>query len=195
MSNLIYKFARAVFAAFFKVFYSLEVKGKENIPLEGRLVVTANHITYYDPPLVGCVLNRKVHFMAKEELFKIPVLGYLLRLIGQFPVKRGKPDRTALKESFKILEEEKVLGIFPEGTTRGKGESLRKAKSGAILIPIKSRSPILPVGIKIKNRKIKISIGKIFTLEEYYEHKLDKEERSAAGEIIMSKIAEEIDKL
>lgn len=194
MSDLIYKFAHFIFTLFFKIFYRWEVKGKENIPSEGRIVVMANHISYLDPPIMGCALNRKVHFMAKEELFKIPVFGYLLRLIGQFPVKRGKPDRAALKQSIKVLEEEKVLGIFPEGTTKGK-KHIRKAKSGAILIPIVAKSPILPIGIKFVNRRIKVSIGKIFALEEYYDRKLNKEERNTAGEIIMNKISEEIDKL
>lgn len=153
MVNLIYKFARVLITAFFKVFYRMEVYGIENIPPEDRLVVVANHISYYDPVLIGCALNRRVYFMAKEELFKIPVLSFLLRLIGQIPVKRGKPDCTALREAFRILEEEKVLGIFPEGTTRGKSETLRKAKSGAVLIPVQAKSPILPVGIKIEKEK------------------------------------------
>lgn len=192
MSDLLYKFAAKAFCIYIKLFYKFELIGEENIPSEGKLVVMANHITYLDPPIVGCVMNRKVHFMAKEELFKIPIFGYLLRSIGQFPVKRGRPDRTALKHSFKILKEGKVLGIFPEGTTQGKGKKLNKAKSGAILIPIKAKSPILPIGIKFIGRKLKVSIGKPFTLEKYYDHKMSRDERIEVGIYIMKKIAKEI---
>lgn len=195
MYDLLYKFAIIIFTLFFKLFYRWEVRGRENIPEKGRLVVMANHVSYLDPPIIGCVINRKMHFMAKEELFKIPILGYLLKKIGQFPVKRGKPDRAALKQSFKILNQGKVLGIFPEGTTRGSKEKLGKARSGAILIPIHCESPILPVAIKFKGKKLKVSIGKTFNLERYYNHKLNKEERQEAGDYIMSKIQQEIDKL
>ncbi|MFW6269781.1 MAG: lysophospholipid acyltransferase family protein, partial [Bacillota bacterium] len=139
--------------------------------------------------------HRQIHFMAKEELFKNPVLGYLLRKIGQFPVKRGKPDRAALKKAFEILKNGGILGIFPEGTTRGKNQELRKAKSGAVLIPIKTETPILPVGINFTGRKLKVSVGKPFTLDKYYNRKLSREERKEAGQIIMNKIEKEINKL
>ncbi|MFW6287897.1 MAG: lysophospholipid acyltransferase family protein [bacterium] len=196
MSKNLYKFAATIFKAYFKLFYKMEVIGKENIPENGRLVVMANHITYLDPPLIGCImLNRHIHFMAKEELFKYPVFAYLLKKIGQFPVKRGKPDRTALKKAFEILRNEEVLGIFPEGTTQGKGGKLRRAKSGAILIPIKAKSPILPVGIKFSGRKLKVSIGKPFTMEQYYGNKMTREDRKEVGMYIMNKIAEEIKKI
>ena len=98
MVNLIYKFARVLITAFFKVFYRMEVYGIENIPPEDRLGGVANDISYYDPVLIGCALNRRVYFMAKEELFKIPVLSFLLRLIGQNPVKRGTLYSTAIRE-------------------------------------------------------------------------------------------------
>ncbi|HHU93028.1 MAG TPA: 1-acyl-sn-glycerol-3-phosphate acyltransferase [Halanaerobiaceae bacterium] len=195
MINILYSFAAFLFRVFFKVFYRYEIYGLENIPKEGRLVIMANHVRYYDPPLIGCILKRKIHFLAKEELFKIPLLGYLLGKIGQIPVKRGKPDRSALKGALAILEEEKVLGIFPEGTTRGSKESLGKAKSGSILIPIEGKSPIVPVGIKYKTMKAKVSFGKVFYLDQYYDRKLSKEERQEAGTYIMNKIQAELDKL
>ena len=196
MSKLLYKFAANLFKLYFKVYYKWEIRGLSNIPDKGKLIVMANHVTYLDPPIIGCImLNRQVHFMAKEELFKYPVLGFLLKIIGQFPVKRGKPDRSALKKSFQILKNGEILGIFPEGTTQGKGNKLRKAKSGAVLIPIKTKSPILPVGIKFIGKKLKISIGKPFTLNKFYNQELSKDNRKEAGKYIMDKIAQELSKI
>lgn len=195
MINVLYIVVAFLFRLFFKVFCRWEVKGRENIPEAGRLVIMANHITYLDPPIIGCISKRRIHFMAKEELFRVPILGYLLRKIGQIPVKRGRPDRTALKQALAILEQEKVLGIFPEGTTKGHKDKLGKAKSGSILIPIEGKSPVLPVGIKFRGTKLKVSIGKVFYLNQYYDRKLSREEREEVGEYIMSKIQAELDTL
>lgn len=195
MSKLLYNIAAGLFKYYFKFYHKWEVVGEENIPEEGRLVIMANHITYLDPPIIGAILKRQIHFMAKEELFQHPILGYLLKKIGQFPVKRGKPDRSALKRSLEILRNEKVLGIFPEGSTRGKENGLRRAKSGAVLIPIKTKSPIIPVGIKFIGKKLRVSIGKPFTLENFYNRRLSKEDRKEAGAFIMDKIRAEINKI
>ncbi len=195
MSKLLYKSVSNSFKLYFKFYYRYEVIGKRNIPEEGRLVVVANHTTYLDPPIIGSILNRQIHFMAKEELFRNPILGFLLKKVGQFPVKRGRPDKSALKNSFEILRSEEVLGIFPEGSTRGKDKGLRKAKSGAILIPIREKSPIIPIGIKFIGKRLRVSIGKPFVLDKYYNHKLTKEERKEAGSYIMDKIAHELSKI
>lgn len=192
MSKLLYKSVAYLFKLYFKFYYRYEVIGKSNIPEKGRLVIMANHITYLDPPILGSILQRQIHFMAKEELFKNPIMGYLLKKVGQFPVKRGRPDRNALKKSFEILRNEQVLGIFPEGSTQGKDKGLKKAKSGAVLIPIKEKSPIIPIGIKFIGRKLRVSIGKPFTLDSYYNRKLSKEDRKEAGTFIMNKIADEL---
>lgn len=188
MWKLVYKITAYLFYIYFKIYYNIEIEGIENIPHKGSLVVMANHVSYLDPPVVGVVLTRQVHFMAKEELFENPLFGYLLKKIGAFPVKRGRPDTKAIKHAFNILQNNEVLGLFPEGT-RSKNNKLKKAKSGAIMIPLKKKSPILPIGIKYKNTKLKVSIGKPFNLKEFYNRKLNKEELEKAGETIMNKIA------
>lgn len=195
MSKLLYKLSANICYIFFKLFYKLEVSGKNNVPDSGSLVIMCNHITYFDPPIIGAILDRQIHFMAKEELFKNPVLGAFLRKIGQFPVKRGKPDRSALKKSFEVLKNGEILGIFPEGTTQGKSGKLGKAKSGAVLIPLKTQTPILPIGIKVNNRNIKVSIGKPFSLDKYYDRKLSKEERREVGQYIMDQIKNQLNRL
>src|SRR5690554_6131673 len=134
MFNILYKSAALLFRLFFKIFCRWEIRGRENIPETGRLVIMANHITYLDPPIIGALIKRRTHFMAKKELFRVPVLGYLLKKIGQIPVKRGSPDRSALKQALAILEEEKVLGIFPEGTTRRSEEHTSELQSRPHLV-------------------------------------------------------------
>lgn len=194
MGKILYVIAAGLFKIYFKLYYHWKIKGFENIPVKGSLVVVANHVSFLDPPVVGCIMNRQVHFMAKEELFKNPLLSWALQKIGTFPVKRGRPDRGALKRALDILRNGEVLGIFPEGTRHKQGR-LGRAKSGAVMIPIKTKSPILPVGIKYEARRLKVSIGQPFTLNEYYERKLSREDLKKAGDCIMEKIQAELSKI
>ena len=192
--NIIYLLMYSIAWIYFKIITNCEILGKENRPEDGPVIIMANHITAYDPPLVGTIMNRKVHFMAKKELFENPILSKILKAVGTFPVKRGKPDRSAFRESFRLLNNDKVICIFPEGTRSNTGE-LGNAKAGSIMIALKSESPILPVGIKKDGHKFKVSIGKPFTLDEYYDKKLSRDERKIVGKKIMKKIENEIQKI
>ncbi|MGM0438605.1 MAG: lysophospholipid acyltransferase family protein [Bacillota bacterium] len=194
LGNIIYGFMYITAWLYFKIVHNSKIKGKENRPEEGPFIIMANHITAYDPPLVGTIMNRKVHFMAKKELFENPFIGKILRAIGTFPVKRGKPDRSAFRESFRLLNNNKVICIFPEGTRSKTGE-LGNAKAGSIMIALKSETPILPVGIKKVGRQFRVSIGEPFTLDEYYGEKLSRDERKIVGKNIMEKIENEINKI
>ncbi|PRX29499.1 1-acyl-sn-glycerol-3-phosphate acyltransferase [Orenia metallireducens] len=170
-----------------------KIEGLENIPKDGGLIVVANHQSNFDPPILGCSLNRHVHFMAKEELFDGFIKNAYMRAVGSFPVKRGAADMGAIKTALKLLKDGQVLGLFPEGT-RSKTGKLRKAKLGAVMLAVKSKAPIVPVGLKGTQHPFKedleINIGKPFTLDEFYGRKLEKSEMRAAGEVIMGKIGE-----
>ena len=194
IGNLIYYLMYGLAWIYFKLVTNFKISGKENRPENGPVIIMANHITAYDPPLVGTIMNRKVHFMAKKELFSNPILAKILKAVGTFPVKRGKPDRSAFRESFRLLDNGKVICIFPEGT-RSKNGKLGKAKAGSIMIALKSKSPILPVGIKKVGSQFKVSIGEPFTLDQYYEKKLSRDERKIVGKKIMKKIENEINKI
>jgi len=124
------------------------------------------------------------------------MVWFILKQIGSFPVKRGTPDKKAIRRSLEILKNDKVLCMFPEGT-RIKGDKLGEAKPGVTLIALMSESPILPVGIKHadENSPLQVSVGKPFTLDKYYDKKLTREEKSEVGEIIMKKIKIEIDSI
>ncbi len=194
MINLFYSIIRGIFFLLFKYIYRYQVKGRANIPKAGALVVMSNHISYLDPPIISCIMDRPIYFMAKEELFQYPIFGWLIGKLGAFPVKRGRPDRGALKKSYDILANDQVLCIFPEGQRYRNGK-LGNAKSGAIMIPIKKECPILPVGIKLKKMRLKVSIGQPLLLDQYFNRKIEKEEIKAAGRLIMKNIEQELDQI
>ena len=122
---MFYSVLKIILRILFKIFLRLEVKGAENIPATGPLVIASNHLSLLDPPVIGVASTRKVHFMAKQELF-VPVLGDIYKLLGAFPVKRGGADRTAIKHGIDLMLDGGVLAIFPEGT-RSKTGALGKA--------------------------------------------------------------------
>src|SRR5690606_818863 len=97
-----------------KPLYRIEIKGVENFPMEGSVLLCANHIDNLDPPTVGVTAPRPIHFMAKAELFKYKWSKKLMTNINAFPVKRGMSDREALRTGLKYLKEGKVVGLFPE---------------------------------------------------------------------------------
>jgi 1-acyl-sn-glycerol-3-phosphate acyltransferase len=180
---MFYKFARALLKVLLKVFYRLEVKGGEYLPPEGPVICVANHASLIDPIVVGCSLKRQVSFMAKEELFRIPVLNWVIRALGAIPVQRGAGDRGALRAAAKILKERKVLGLFPEGT-RHRDNTLHPLRPGAAMLALETGACILPLLISGTYRmkflsfpKIKVAIGPPFTLNVGGE----KKERIRAG--------------
>lgn len=143
---MIYRFIRAIANGFLFLFFPYRRTGTENIPEKGPVVFCCNHISNLDPPLLAVSTKRKVHFMAKAELFRIPVLGGIIRLLGTFPVKRGAGDRQALKKAIKLLKDGHAVGIFPEGTRSKTGE-MGQFHVGAALIALKGEAPIVPVAV------------------------------------------------
>lgn len=140
-----YRFFRALLKFLYRILFRVEAVNTHHIPQEGAVILASNHISLLDPPLVGILIKRKVHFMAKEELFKIPVLGMLIRSFGAYPVKRGS-GIDAVKASIRLLKEDNVMGIFPEGTRRKAGVS-EEAKKGTAMIALRSKAQIVPVAI------------------------------------------------
>jgi 1-acyl-sn-glycerol-3-phosphate acyltransferase len=128
-----------------RLLFDVKVYGEENVPMNGPIVAAANHRSFLDPPMLGTWFPRIVHFMAKEELFKIPVLGWLIAKVHAFPVSRESADIGSFRRALRILKEGGVVGIFPEGTRNVTGEA--KAKGGAVLLAATARCPIVPVGL------------------------------------------------
>lgn len=143
---MIYIVIKELVGILLRLMYRVRVKGVEHIPQNGSAVLCANHISNLDPLLIGSALKRPVHFMAKEEIFRISWIGAFIRKLHAFPVKRGQLDRYALKHALSVLREGSMLGIFPEGTRSKTGE-LGDAHSGAALMALKTSSPIIPIAI------------------------------------------------
>lgn len=147
------------------------VKGKNNIPKEGACIAAGNHIHFADPVLLYYAQKRQLRYMAKVELFKNPVLRWLCKSYGAFPVQRGAADVESIGNALKILEEGKVLGIFPEGT-RSKDGSVGRGKSGTVMLAHKAGVPIYPFAVYSKRRPLKlfckytIAYGDPVTVEE-----------------------------
>lgn len=142
-----YKIVRAVLDFIFFVIFRLHVEGRENVPQTRAIIVAPNHKSDWDPPLIGVAFNtRIIHYMAKEELFKNPFLGWLIRQFGTFPVKRGTVDRTAIRQALRELKAGNPLGIFPEGT-RIRREGLGRFHSGMASLALMTGTPVVPVAV------------------------------------------------
>ncbi len=158
---MLYKLAKALVFGFMHVVFRVKVVHKERFPMEGPVIVSINHTSYWDVPLVAALMPRKLHYMAKRDLFDIPVLGGFMKWAGAFPVSRDKGDIGAIRTALEVLSEDKVVAIFPEGRRVLKGMK-HSAKPGVALIAEKSGAPILPVAIGGKYRlfaRIPIVIG------------------------------------
>ena len=128
--------------------------GRENIPQKDSFIMVANHGSLLDPPLLGHALGRNISFMAKAELFKIPLLGFIIKACGAYPVKRGIVDKNTIKTACKKLSNDNCIGIFIDGT-RQKNGRVNKPKQGAALLAFKNQKLLLPVAIVNSHRLIK----------------------------------------
>ena len=185
-----YSFARSVVAGVFKPWYRIEIIGLEHFPKDRGVLLCTNHIHNFDPLIVGITAPRPVHFMAKEELFNVPVLGNIVRKCNAFPVKRGKGDRESLRAGLKVLKDGNVFGLFPEGTRSKTGE-IGKGLSGAGFFALRTEADVVPCAIigPYKSLKtLKVVYGKPIAMDEMRAVKASAEQ---VTELIMS----EIDKL
>lgn len=184
-----YIFFRSLFRFLYRILFRLNAVGTEHIPTLGPVIIASNHISNLDPPSVGVFVHRKVHFMAKEELFKVPVLGFLIRSFGAFPVKRGGVSKDAIKTAITLVKSGEVMGIFPEGTRNNSGGM---AKKGAAMIAIKSDAVIVPAaivgGYKLF-RKTTVYYGKPIDLSEVLTEETE-DKLGAVTELMMSRINE-----
>ena len=122
------------------------IYGSEQVPATGSLVVVSNHASDFDPLILSCCVRRPVAYMAKEELFKVPVLKQAIQLYGAYPVKRGSADRSAIRSALSLLEEGWAVGLFLQGT-RTLDARITDPKLGAALIAAKGKAPLLPVSL------------------------------------------------
>ena len=121
-----------------------KIRGKENIPNEGAFLLCSNHRSWIDPVLIAAGSPRQLTFMAKEELFSVPVIGRLIKALGAFPIKRGRGDAAAVMATLKIMKRGGATLIFPEGTRTKTGE-MGRFKAGAFKIAMDMGLPVVPI--------------------------------------------------
>ncbi|MEM6752624.1 MAG: lysophospholipid acyltransferase family protein [Cyanobacteria bacterium P01_C01_bin.38] len=145
VSLLLYRaFKYSVVNPMLRVYFRGRIYGAENVPQNGPLVIVSNHASNFDPPIVSNSVCRPVSYMAKEELFKIPVLKQAIQLYGAYPVSRGSGDRNAIRKALEYLKNDWAVGIFLQGTRTNDGR-ITDPKRGAALIAAKAKAPIIPV--------------------------------------------------
>lgn len=187
---MFYKVCRVIVRFVMLFVFRLKFVGQENLPAEGGVIVAFNHKSNFDPVMAGLSCKRKLRFMAKEDLFKNPLFGALIKALGAFPVRRGKGDIGAIKSSLKILGEGNVMLMFPEGHRIKDGRKV-KAKPGVALIAQRAQVPVVPVCISGEYKwmhKITVTYGKPISLEEYYGQKLEQEKIQQIADNVLDEI-------
>lgn len=143
---LYHLFKWSVVSPILHTYFRGRVYGVEHVPQRGPLIVVANHASDFDPPILSNCVRRPVSFMAKEELFRVPLLGRAIRLYGAYPVKRGSADRSAIRAALAQLEAGWAVGVFLQGT-RTADARIPEPKLGAALLAAKSQALLLPVSL------------------------------------------------
>ena len=138
----------------YKFLFKGHLIGRENIPQKDSFIMVSNHGSLLDPPFLGHALGHNISFMAKAELFKIPLLGFVIKACGAYPVKRGIADKNTIKTACKKLSNNTCIGIFIDGT-RQKNGRVNKPKQGAALLAFKNQKLLLPVAIVNSHRLIR----------------------------------------
>ncbi len=167
ISNSIFNLLRWIPVAYFKIFHRIEFHGSENIPDTGPVIIASNHISYYDPVIVGIGVYRDMEFMAWGRLFTIPIFRSMIRFFGAFPVELTKVDKSAYVNALETLLKNKALVIFPEGGRSDDGK-VKDLKLGISRIALKTNARIVPVTLvgvyeawpkhRLLPRPVKISV-------------------------------------
>lgn len=184
---MIYSLIKHILKLYYKLIYFASAEGTENIPAEGGALLCGNHQQFNDPLVMLSFIKRQPKFLCKAELFK-PGIGWFFRKFGCVPVDRSKGDLKALRLCLKLLKEQNLLMLFPEGTRYC--QHLEDVKPGAIMFAIKSQVPVVPVSIsRLKPfGRTKVIFGKPIYYDEYYDKKLTDEDYKKLVAELMYKI-------
>lgn len=177
------------------------VSGIERVPPEGPVIIAPNHLSFLDPPLAACAQPRCLFFMAKEELFKVPMLGTLIRSVRAFPVRRGDNDTEAIRKAIEVLRAGCALLVFPEGT-RGDGTALGAISPGIAMLAKRSNAVVVPVGMNgtqkawprgqkfPKRARMRVQIGQPFKYSEIATESEEKSNREKFASELATRIAD-----
>ncbi len=179
MNNFWYKFLKIFLKPIYKIYYNPKIYNKENLKIEGPLIIAGNHIHLMDQCNVIISTKRVITYMAKKEYFDLPKTKWFFKMVGCIPVDRGSKEDTSKEKAIKVLENKGAIGIFPEGTRNKTKEKLLPFKFGAVSMAQKTNATIIPYAItgkyKFRSKNLKVKFGTPFkvenmTLEEANNH-------------------------
>lgn len=203
-TELFYGFSKIIIGPIFKLFYPLEIKGLENLPREGGIILAPNHSSYFDPIHFGLAIPRNIRWIAKKSFFDVWWRGWFFKATGCLSVNPEKPSIEVLKGALLILKQGKMLGIFPEGS-RSRDGKLMNGELGVALLAIRSGVPILPAAIDgafeayppdakfPRPRRIKLRFGQPLIFDAVKKGRIDKKTLEAVTEKVMKNIKKLID--
>ena len=155
MNTAFYDFAKGTVRCAARVLWRARVFGTQNVPASGPLIVACNHVSYLDPPLMGCLCPRRISYMAKKEPFEIPILGAMIHGLGAYAVDRKGSATSAIRRSLEVLEAGGAVGIFPEGTRNRSGEV--QPQTGVALLASLAKAPVVPACIRGSDRALRLN--------------------------------------
>lgn len=174
----VYRISRVLCRFYFYRLCGMKVTGQENLPEKGPFIILSNHRSMGDPFVLGVLYEQgELHFMAKEELFRNPVVRWYITRMHGFPVKRGQGDLSAMRTAMQVLRDGNALGIFPEGT-RHKDGVMGEVQSGVSVLALRSKVPLIPVYIAGKYRiggKLRAIVGKPVDADDLRALRADKQ--------------------
>jgi len=164
VSAPVYFIGWSFFRIIFRIFGRVKVSGLKNIPAGSGCIIASNHISNFDPPLVGSSLNKRIYYMGKKELFENPVFAWVLRQMNVFPVNREGSDHGAIRTALKILSGKKILLMFPQGTRMADDGDLLNFKGGIGFFACRARVPVVPCLVQntealFPRRRMRVTFG------------------------------------
>lgn len=201
-----YRILKILIGLVFKLFYPLKVKGLENLPQEGAVILVANHSSYFDPLYLGLAIPRRINWMVLRPYYDLWWLRWFFKATACFPVNIGKTNVEAIKHALLILKQGEVLGIFPEGG-RSKDGRLKKGELGVALFALKSGASVLPVAIEgafeayppgailPKPHPINVSFGHLLSFDRLNKGRIDEKTLRITTEHIMKSIERLIEEI
>ncbi|HBU70314.1 MAG TPA: 1-acyl-sn-glycerol-3-phosphate acyltransferase [Elusimicrobia bacterium] len=187
-TSWLYFFGRSLCRLAGRLLWGLRVEGADNIPVSGGVLIAPNHRSAIDPPMVGSSMARPLHFMAKQELFEVPVLGFLIKRTNAFPVKRGARDVGAFRNAQRLLEFGEAVLVFPEGT-RSKDDSFKPPLPGVGMLSCMAQAPIIPVRVRnSQNPSRKNPLTVIFGKPVYPPAEFNKDSYGALSAAVIEEI-------
>ena len=187
---MIYKILRLLGKPFIYLLFLPKIIGKKNTRIKGKAIIISNHISMWDPLIIGVVFPRQIFWMGKVELFKNRIARLFFKAMKAFPVRRGEGDLAAIRHAFRILRDGKLFGIFPEGRRVKTGE-ISRFEPGTSMIALKNDAPVVPIFIKGDYklfRRMKLVIGEPLRLSDYVGPKTDTNAVEAASVFLENKL-------